>query len=836
MPWQELGSVRSYRMRATVVDSQTPLRNDPAPVGRSMADGRRVSARNLLSEENAPGTCIIENLELHTSVSVEPLPVNQLPNVPGYELHSLLGEGGMGVVYLATQTALKRPVALKMIASEHAGTTARERFQTEAETVARLRHPNFVQIYEVSEHEGRPFLALELVEGESLAGHLRRRSPMPARDAAQLVGVLAHAMHHAHVLGIVHRDLKPANILLQCDEYRTKIDEQDSQLSGSPLATHHSSFVIPKIADFGLAKMLDGDARRTRSGAILGTPSYMAPEQAHGTGRNITALTDVYALGAILYECLTGRPPFEGDTSWDVLVQVMNADPAPPSHRQPRLARDLDTICLKCLAKDPRRRYESAAALADDLDRFAAGEAISARPERLHTRLGRKLRGRPLTVAVTILLIGATFLGGAFWEFRRTSAENDLREGREQLRNGAFASARDRFQHGQHSMQGWPGCFDLESKLARELVRVNLRDLSDQMLFNYAPDHLDPAKLADLLRNCQHFWDSRVPLLAYKTSDDPEWEINVRALLRDLALRASQIEVRLAANDESRLQQARQHALKLLDELEEFSGPSKVLEVERIMHRNAPETLDQLEQPTSAAEYHQFGRAYWTAGKLDRAEQCFERGTIMEPRSLALHFDRASLAFQRGRYDEAAESFRACLAIQPNSVGYSRLAFAYLARAEVARKAESFRTGLAFQPYPFGYSWLGFAYLAHADLVRKAARDEDLNRAELNFTEAIGRAGQIDGRSGLAEALFGRAQVYHRRKDNSNALNDLTKALEAGYPRAKGLYTIAVVHLDAGNPDKAEASNKDALAAQPDFAPARDLLERLTKRPEPETP
>jgi tetratricopeptide (TPR) repeat protein len=306
--------------------------------------------------------------------------------------------------------------------------------------------------------------------------------------------------------------------------------------------------------------------------------------------------------------------------------------------------------------------------------------------------------------------------------------------------------------------------------------------------------------------------------------------------LRDLALRASQITVRLAANNEDRRRQAHVDASKLLEELEEFSGPSKVLEVERILHGKSLESLDQLAQPTSAAEYHQFGRAYWSAGKLDRAEQCFERGTVLEPRSLALHFDRATLAFQRSRYDEAAESFRACLAIQPNPVGYSRLAFAYLARAEVARKAASFRTGLAIQPYPFGYSWLGFTYLAHADMVRMAARDEDLNRAELNFTEAIRRAGQIDGRPGLAEALFGRGQVNHRRKDYSNALNDLTKALEAGYPRAKGLYTIAVVHLDAGKRGKAMASNKDALAAQRDFAPALALDEQLTKRPDPQTP
>src|SRR5262249_41896229 len=244
--------------------------------------------------ERDGATHLVEDLELHP-FEAESLPP---PNIPGYQILGVLGEGGMGVVYRAVQLALKRPVALKMVAAGNVTASTRQRFVTEAQTGARLRHPNFVQIYQVGECDGRPFLALELIEGGSLADHLLVHGPLPARDAAQLVAVLAHAMNEAHLQGVIHRDLKPANVLLAT--------------CGPTDSGQQSLEQVPKITDFGLAKVRDADLGRTRSGAILGTPVYMAPEQARGAGQGVTPATDVYSLGAILFECLTSRPPFDG--------------------------------------------------------------------------------------------------------------------------------------------------------------------------------------------------------------------------------------------------------------------------------------------------------------------------------------------------------------------------------------------------------------------------------------------------------------------------------------------------------------------------------------------
>ena len=260
----------------------------------------------------------------------------------------------MGVVYKARHLKLGRVVALKMIlAGGHAGAADLARFKTEAEAVARLQHPNIVQIFEVGEHGGLPFLSLEFCGGGSLDKKLAG-TPLPPKEAAALVETLARAVQAAHDKGVVHRDLKPANVLLTEDS-------------------------TPKITDFGLAKKLDADAGQTRTGAVMGTPSYMAPEQAGGKTAEMGPACDVYSLGAILYECLTGRPPFKAATTLETLQQVMADDPVPPRQLQPKTPRDLETVCLKCLEKQPGRRYGTAPELAEELRRFQAGEPVRAR-------------------------------------------------------------------------------------------------------------------------------------------------------------------------------------------------------------------------------------------------------------------------------------------------------------------------------------------------------------------------------------------------------------------------------------------------------------------------
>jgi WD40 repeat protein/tRNA A-37 threonylcarbamoyl transferase component Bud32 len=318
--------------------------------------------------------------------------------VQGYEIISELGRGGMGVVYKARQVKLNRVVALKMIVSgAHAGETDLARFRTEAEAIARLQHPNIVQIYEVNEQGGLPYFSLEFCAGGSLERKLNG-TPLPPREAAQLVETLARAMAAAHQKGVIHRDLKPANVLLAEDG-------------------------TPKITDFGLAKKLD-EAGRTASGAVLGTPSYMAPEQAGGKNREVGPPADVYALGAILYECLTGRPPFRAATALDTLMQVVADEPVPPTQLQSKTPRDLETITLKCLQKDPRGRYGSAQALADDLGRYLKGEPIQARPVGPAERLWRWCQrnwavAALLALAGTLLVLLAAVMTGAYI---RTSA------------------------------------------------------------------------------------------------------------------------------------------------------------------------------------------------------------------------------------------------------------------------------------------------------------------------------------------------------------------------------------------------------------------------------
>jgi serine/threonine protein kinase/phage FluMu protein Com len=313
-------------------------------------------------------------------ITVEPTATIE---VPGYEILGELGRGGMGVIYKARQLQPRRLTALKMIlAGEYAGSDAVSRFQSEANAIARLSHPNIVRIHEVGEHQGRPYLTLEFIECGNLAERLRDKR-LDFRAAAELLHPLARAIHFAHRAGIIHRDLKPANILLASDG-------------------------TPKIADFGLAKQLEGTASvtaagaRTQSGAILGTPGYMAPEQAGGKRKDIGAAADVYSLGAILYECLTGQPPFQADTTIDTLLKVINEEPTPPCQLCLDCPRDLEIICLKCLQKAPRKRYASAGDLADDLRRFLDGEPIRARPSGKLQRLSRALRRRKELVYLAI--------------------------------------------------------------------------------------------------------------------------------------------------------------------------------------------------------------------------------------------------------------------------------------------------------------------------------------------------------------------------------------------------------------------------------------------------
>lgn len=387
---------------ATVETALPPALATPARRAEPVAPGTvDFSPAPPAAETGAP-------LRMHTQPALVGVALNI--NIPGYRLLGELGRGGMGVVYKAQDVKLNRLVALKMIlAGDFAGSADLARFRLEAETVARLQHPNIVQVYEINVCDGKPFVSLEFVGGGSLdqriSGH-----PQPPREAAKLVQRLARAMQHAHENKVLHRDLKPANILITADG-------------------------VPKITDFGLAKKLDEKDSRTRSGSIMGTPNYMAPEQAGGQVRDLGPAADTYSLGAILYELLTGRPPFQGPTVLDTLEMVRSDEPVPPRRLQPRLPLDIETICLKCLEKDQRKRYASSGSLADDLSRFLSGEPIHARPTPLWERGWKWARRRPAAAALAAVSVAAALtltIGGVL--YAQNEARHALKEAQDEQR------------------------------------------------------------------------------------------------------------------------------------------------------------------------------------------------------------------------------------------------------------------------------------------------------------------------------------------------------------------------------------------------------------------
>ncbi len=411
--------------------------NDPPST-----DSNLTAAFALPSAENATETV---KLSLAEAAMLPPMAaptvVDRL-SVPGYEILGELGRGGMGVVYKARHLGLNRLVALKMIlAGGHAGRDELTRFRSEAEAIARLNHPNIVQIHDIGESGGLPYFSLEFVEGGSLH-HKLNGTPLPTDEASKLVETLARAMAAAHAAGLVHRDLKPANVLLSTDG-------------------------MPKVTDFGLVKKLDA-AGQTASGAIMGTPSYMAPEQAGGgKSHEIGPACDVYALGAILYECLTGRPPFKAATPMDTIMQVVNEEPVPARQLNMRVPVDLETICLKCLQKEAARRYESASALADDLRRFVERRPILARPLGRLGRAAKWVRRNPvvagLSAGLVLALLTGIALSTSFGLDARAQAEQAQKEKADAIDKGKkLATANVDLERSRD---------DVEKALARSILR-----------------------------------------------------------------------------------------------------------------------------------------------------------------------------------------------------------------------------------------------------------------------------------------------------------------------------------------------------------------------------
>jgi len=455
---------------------------DPSCLGDSLAAGPRPGTPTVSPDEALP----------------QGGPPEGVRGFGDYEGLEEVARGGMGVVYRATQRRANRVVALKMIlAGEFASPGDVERFCAEARNVARLDHPHIVPLYEVGEHSGLPFFSMKYVGGGSLV----QRPPTAPRDVAELMAKVARAVHHAHQRGILHRDIKPGNILL---------DEAG----------------VPYVTDFGLAKHVEAATAHTLSGAVVGTPSYMAPEQARGHSKRLTTAADVYGLGAVLYELLAGRPPFKGETPLETLQQVLIQEPVPPSRVRPGVPRDLEVICLKCLRKEPENRYESALALAEDLERFLSGEAIRARAAGPAERVARWVRRHPAGAGLVVVsaLAALALVGvvvGQWYNARLEASKSALEESNAQLEAGkaALETSNAQLETAKAELEISNGKLELTSKeLQATLIAVRAEQAKARRYF-YA------AQMTLVERARQEKQDGRVvQLLRTLIPNDPDEE------------------------------------------------------------------------------------------------------------------------------------------------------------------------------------------------------------------------------------------------------------------------------------------------------------------------
>jgi tetratricopeptide (TPR) repeat protein len=730
--------------------------------------------------------------------------------VAGYELVEEIGRGGMGVVYRAVQQSLKRPVALKMIlAGAHAGPEERARFRTEAEAAARLIHPNIVQIYEVGEQDGCLFLAMELVDGVGLDKHFGGR-PAPPRQAAQLVKTVARAMHEAHRRGIVHRDLKPANILLVSG--RVVSGEWSENARNSPLTTQHSP-LTPKVADFGLAKLLDGSARHTPTTAFLGTPSYMAPEQALGRGRDIGPTTDVYALGAILYELLTGAAPFEGETAAATVELVRSQDPTPPRRRQPSVPRDLEIICLKCLHKEPGKRYASAEALADDLQRFLAGEPIQARPAAAAERLLKWARRRPaIAMLIGLLSVGVVSFP-AFLAWHLHSRELASKQGREEVQLKAqqarleyqqFLEARDEALF--HAIYG---TFFSDADAARSLQAADAAARRALALV-----HVDVEGSGDGTE-VTAFGDS-----ALSDAEREEVRMACYQLLLVLADVAASAPVGPASRAGSAGDAAAKQALALLDRASRLgpATPAFHLRRARYLHQLGDAAGEREERaraetrkPRTACDYFLLGQERFRQGKFAHAYVDFKQSLAARPDDFWCQFFLALDCLEMHRAAEAKECLTDCARQRPRFVWtYLVRARAHeLLRATAAAEAD-YETALGLHPNEDA------RYALHVNRGEMRLRQKRRAAAIADFEQAAAlKPDRHDAHFKLAQAYRQRGWAYFFADAFKPALADFETALRLDPDDAEARVGRGLARVNLGQPRLAAEDGDEALRRKP---------------------
>ncbi|HEX6884765.1 MAG TPA: protein kinase [Planctomycetota bacterium] len=712
-----------------------------------------------------------------------------LPAIPGYAVEGVLGRGGMGVVYRARHLKLGRDVALKMLlAGAYAGPRELTRFLEEARAAANLCHPNIVQVFDVGELEGRPYFTMELLAGGTLAELLGGR-PQPAAWAAEHLALLARAVEFAHRSGVVHRDLKPSNVLLARDG-------------------------TPKIADFGLARRL-GEGSTTATGGALGTPSYMAPEQVRGLAQASGPAVDVYALGAILYEMLTGRPPFRSDSALATQVQVLTADPVPPARLVARVPRDLETICLQCLHKDPARRYATATALAEDLARFRRGEPITARPVGALGRAARWVRRNPSRAALVVTALALVTLAASAGAREWTLAARERAD--EERWSARLATVRElqaagRFEEARTALARVPehASPELRTRLAQAQAELDLVERLDALRFGRGQtgrtDRYDPVADAQYEaafaaaglalfeeapeRVAQRIAASDVRLALLAALDD--WALCVEgrarlARLVEVARRADPDPWRDRVRDPAtwedpaalaelaRVVDPAAQPTPLLRIVGSLLGDAEALAFLRRVQRAHPGDFwvnfllaERLGTGEEAIEYYRaalavrpdalailtnLAIALEAAGRLEEAGHLWERVLELAPDSAITHFNFACYQQVLGHAEQVVESTRTALRLDPaHPLAHGLLGHALLALGRFAEAVEALRVGA--ERLPAGTTE---GRTVRADL----AEAERLLAAEPRFLALLAGAEPADARERLTlAALASRAQRH----------------------------------------------------------------------------
>ena len=725
------------------------------------------------------------------------------PTIEGYEFLAKLGHGGMGVVYKARQHRLSRMVAVKML---RAGSLAKPedlaRFRIEAETVANLRHVNIIQIFDIGETGGLPFVTFELLEGGSLDGMLAGK-PHPEAQSAELLATLARAIDVAHQAGVIHRDLKPSNVLFSEDG-------------------------TPKITDFGLAKRLEEDGQ-TATGQVLGSPSYIPPEQAEGRAKEASPETDVYALGAILYEMLTGRPPFKGLTAMETLHKVLYEDPEAPSRVQSYLSRDLETICLKCLAKAPHRRYGTAAALADDLDRFRAGQPVRARRTPYWERVLKLVRRRPTAasllavaclIASMLLVTGIRLHGisrGKMLEEDqrvaglRQESERVLGLVRAHKIDGAAAMESLSRLDGKISLE--PRLADVHAEVGSFLEELRARVSALAQYREFFRRHED-ALFQDTELTSLNAADNRVAIrkssmAALEVYAAPRRDVDDWAIAPLDGLFEQERKDVVLGCYEMLIVLAEAVALPLPGEVADRQARRAI----RILDRAA--TL--LPEPTHAIWLRR-ATCLERCGDLEGAKRAKSTASGIEPDGALDHFLSGLERYKQGLLPQAKLHFEAALRAKPNHFwGKCLMAICGLnSRPPNAAEARTYLT-VCLQDHP-DLPWLyvlrGFAY------GQLGAGATDPVEAEAHFKAALAdyrQAVECDpgGRYRYA-VLVNRGLLHFERRNSAEAIADLTEAIALAPRQVNAYVTLAQVHRRDQNVDLAIDRLGQAIALSPD--------------------